>query len=413
MRPVSREALRMRDGTSHDLYPNSPTGITPELTAASTRYKRHVALACLGVLVFVGVYLGLTGYFGWIAYRLLGDALMHGGNVVLASVVSLPALFFFGFLVRGLFVIARNRNDGLVEIAPGDQPKLFAFLHRLADETGAPRPTKVFLSADVNAAVFYNVSFWNLFFPAKKNLELGLALINVLSLDELKAVVAHEYGHFAQRSLAVGNWVYVAHQITGQIVGARSGFDTVLMWISSIDIRIAWIGWIMRLFVWAIRAVLDTAFRIVLLAKRALGREMEFQADRVAVSVSGSDSLIHALHRLHAAQDAWQEALHFANDERAMGRPVVDLFALQSAAVEHLRRILDEPDFGVTPKRPERPDADHRVFSTSLAMPPRMWMTHPPDREREDHAKALYLPSTLDARPAWALFDDVPGLRKR
>lgn len=390
----------MRDGTTpQDLYPTSPTGITPELTAASARYKRHVALACLGVLAFVIVYLGLTGYFGWIAYRLLGDALMHGGNVMLAGLVSLPALFFFGFLVRGLFVIARNRNEGLVEIAPDDQPKLFAFLHRLADETGAPRPTKVFLSADVNAAVL--------------NLELGLALINVLSLDELKAVVAHEYGHFAQRSLAVGNWVYVAHQITGQIVGARTGFDTVLMWISSIDIRIAWIGWIMRVFVWAIRAVLDTAFRIVLLAKRALGREMEFQADRVAVSVSGSDSLIHALHQTHAGQEAWQEALIFANDERAMGRPVIDLFALQSAAVEHLRRILDEPDFGVTPKRPEQPDATHRVFSTALAMPPRMWMTHPPDREREDHAKEMYFPSALDARPAWALFEDVPGLRKK
>lgn len=87
----------MRDRTSDDLYPASPTGITPALTAASTRYKRHVALACLGVLTFVSVYLGLTGYFGWIAYRLLGDALMHGGNVMLAALVSLPALFFFGF----------------------------------------------------------------------------------------------------------------------------------------------------------------------------------------------------------------------------------------------------------------------------------------------------------------------------
>ena len=403
----------MREANTPDLYPESPRGVTPALTAASPRYKRHVALACLGILVFVLVYLGLTGYFGWIVYRLLGDAILRGGNVWLAGLFSLPALFFFGFLVRGLVVTARNRNEGIVELSAADQPKLFAFLHRLADETGAPRPTKVFLSADVNAMVFYNSSFWNLFVPAKKNLELGLALINVLSLDELKAVVAHEYGHFAQRSLAVGNWVYVAHQITGQIVGARSGFDTLLMWISAIDIRVAWIGWIMRLFVWAIRAVLDTFFRIVLLAKRALGREMEFQADRVAVSVSGSDSLIHALHRLHAGQEAWQEALFFANEERALGRPVADLFALQSAALEHLRRILDEPELGVTPVRPDAEAASHRVFSSALATPPRMWLTHPPDREREDHAKEIYVPSALDSRSAWELFDDVPALRAR
>jgi Zn-dependent protease with chaperone function len=403
----------MRDGEPQELYPASPTGVTPELTAASPRYKRHVALACLGVLVFLLVYLGLTGYLGWIIYRLLGDAILHGGNIVLAGLFSLPALFFFGFLVRGLFAFKSARNEGVVEVSATNQPRLFAFLHRLADETGAPRPTKVFLSAGVNAMVFYDISFWNLFVPAKKNLELGLALINVLSLDELKAVVAHEYGHFAQRSTALGNWVYVAHQITAEIVGARSGFDTFLMAISSIDIRVAWIGWIMRLFVWAIRAVLDTFFRIVLLAKRALGREMEFQADRVAVSVSGSDSLIHALHRLHAAQDAWQEALIFANDERAMGRPVMDLFALQSAAVEHLRRILDEPDFGVTPTRPEGTAQAHRVFSSALAMPPRMWMTHPPDREREDHAKEIYIPSALDPRPAWALFEEIPALQTK
>jgi Zn-dependent protease with chaperone function len=393
------------------VFPPAPPAVPPGLTEPSKSYRRHAWLALGGLLTFVGLYLGLTGYLAWMVWRLLGNALLHGGNVIGAALLSVPALFFLAFLVRGLFVVKHAADPSLVEVDPAKQPTLYAFIMKLADDTGAPRPHKVFLSGRVNAAVFYDLSFWNLLFPSKKNLELGLGLINVLTLDELKAVVAHEYGHFAQKTMAVGRWVYVAQQIAGHVVMARGLFDRFLQGVSRIDIRIAWVGWIGRLFVWAIRAVLDTAFRLVVLAHRALGREMEFNADLVAVSVSGSDSLVHALHRLGPADEAWEEAVSFAAEELSAGRDVDDLFVLQTAALEHLRRILDEPEFGQTPKRPA-PDAGFRVFDAKLAQPPRMWMTHPPNREREDSAKAAYVPSPLDARPAWTLFDDRDGLRR-
>ncbi|MDP3236771.1 MAG: M48 family metalloprotease [Myxococcales bacterium] len=400
--------------TTRDLsavFPPSPVSVPPGLTAPSKSYKRHAWLAMAGLLSFVGLYLGLTGYLAWVVWRLLGNALLHNGNVVGAFFLSIPAMFFLAFLVRGLFVVKHGADPSLLEISPKEQPTLFAFLHKLADETGAPRPHKVFLSGRVNAGVFYDLSFWNLLLPSRKNLELGLGLVNALTLDELKAVIAHEFGHFAQRTMAVGRWVYLSQQIAGHIVMSRGIFDRFLTGLSRIDIRIAWIGWILRLFVWSIRAVLDTAFRIVVLAHRALGREMEFNADRVAVSVSGSDSLVHALHRLGPADEAWEEAVSFSAEELHAGRDVEDLFVLQRSALEHLRRIFDEPDFGKTPKRPEG-DSTFRVFTAGLAQPPRMWLTHPPNRDREDSAKELYLPSPLDAREAWALFDDVETVRK-
>ena len=393
------------------VFPPPPAAVPPGLTAPSKSYRRHAWLALGGLLAFVALYLGLTGYLGWMVWRLLGNALLHGGNVFGAALLSVPALFFLAFLVRGLFVVKHSADPTLVELDPEKQPTLFAFIMKLADDTGAPRPHKVFLSGRVNAAVFYDLSFWNLLFPSKKNLELGLGLINALTLDELKAVVAHEYGHFAQKTMAVGRWVYVAQQIAGHVVMSRGLFDRMLQGLSRIDIRIAWVGWIGRLFVWAIRAVLDTAFRLVVLAHRALGREMEFNADLVAVSVSGSDSLVHALHRLGPADEAWEEAVSFAAEELSAGRDVDDLFVLQTAALGHLRRILDEPDFGQTPQRPGA-DTTFRVFDAKLAQPPKMWMTHPPNREREDGAKAAYVPSPLDARPAWTLFADVDAVRR-
>ena len=59
--------------------------------------------------------------------------------------------------------------------------------------------------------------------------------------------------------------------------------DGFLQEVSNVDLRIAWIGWLLRLVVWAIRAVLDTLLMLVSMAEKALSREMEFQADLVAV----------------------------------------------------------------------------------------------------------------------------------
>lgn len=398
--------------TQAELYPPNPREVPPDLTAPTPAYERRAWLAFGGLVVFVGLYLGLTVYLGWLSFRLIYDAVTGGSAFFGLLAAALPALFF-GFLVRGLFLVKHRRDESLVEVTPDDQPELFRFVHRIADETGAPRPHRVFLSARVNAAVFYDLSFWNLIWPSRKNLEIGLGLVEVLSLDEIKAVVAHEFGHFAQRTMAVGRWVYIAHQIAGHVIVSRGWLDRMLHGLSGFDIRIAWIGWILRLLVWALRAVLDTFFLLVIHAHSALSREMELQADLVAVSVSGSDSLIHALHKLGAADDAWDRASRLAIGELGRKRQIDDLFTLQRHILEHLRAILDDAAFGETPARPERRRESHRVFDQELALPPRMWSTHPPSREREDNAKRIYLDSKLDPRPAWALFTDAPGLRRR
>jgi Zn-dependent protease with chaperone function len=37
-----------------------------------------------------------------------------------------------------------------------------------------------------------------MFLPIKKNLQIGLGLVNSLNVSEFKAVMAHEFGHFTQ-----------------------------------------------------------------------------------------------------------------------------------------------------------------------------------------------------------------------
>ena len=55
------------------------------------------------------------------------------------------------------------------------------YLEALLSKAGAPRPHKVYVSPRVNAAVFYDLSILNLVLPSKKNLEIGLGLVNASS----------------------------------------------------------------------------------------------------------------------------------------------------------------------------------------------------------------------------------------
>lgn len=395
------------------LYPPSPTQVPETLSAPSAAYKRQAVLAVLGLLGFLGLYLLLVWWLAHLVWRGVHDAFVAGGGAFLSLLVAVPAAFLLVVMVKGLFAVKRFPLDHLRELDPEEEPELLAFVHRVADETGARRPARIFLSDRVNAAVFYDAGLWNLIVPTRKNLEIGLGLVNVLSLDEFKAVVAHEFGHFAQRSMGIGSWVYLAQQLVGDLVSRRDALDRFLEGLSYFDLRVAWVGWIMRLIVWALRSVVDQAFRGVVMLNRALSRQMELQADLVSVRVSGSDSLCHALHRLSAADQSWTAAANFTAGEAMAGRAVEDLFAVQTRLIARHAEVHDQPDWGCTPERPaEAEAAAFRVFRRRLAEAPRMWATHPPNHEREANAKATYIPSVADPRSAWELFADPEGTRR-
>ncbi|MBL8271031.1 M48 family metallopeptidase [Steroidobacter sp.] len=398
--------------TAEHVYPAGPSSVPADLTKSTQTYRLHAWLAMGGLALFVALYLGLTAWFSWTAYRLFLGA-THGGEPLWSAVGGACAAFLAIFMCKALFFVQHRHQIDDIEVTAQEQPRLFAFINRLADEAGAPRAHRVFLSPRVNAAVFYDLTVLNLLFPSRKNLEIGLALVNTLTLGELKAVLAHEFGHFAQRSMAVGRWVYIAQQIAAHIISKRDALDSFLRGLSRFDVRIAWVGWLLSLIIWSIRSMMETVFRLVLLAQRALSREMELQADLVAVSLTGSDALIHALHKLGAADEAWSRAVAFADSEVREKRRVVDLFAVQRHVTTKLREVLDNPAYGDIDPLPATSPEQHRVFKSSLGQPPRMWSTHPENSERELNAKRTYIAAAIDDRSAWELFDDVSALKER
>lgn len=393
------------------LYTSGPVSVPPAFTEPTKSFKKRVVLALIVLVLFILTYLILMFLFGFESYRMLRAAFQtgEGGFLPIIGGIMLGVLCLFMF--KSLFIFKKRDYTGLNEISKEDQPVLFDFLYKLADEAGAPRPHKVFLTMNVNASVFYDLSFFNLLWPSKKNLNIGMGLINVLNIGELKAVLAHEFGHFAQRSMLLGRYVYVAQQIMVKVVYQRDFFDKILSGISSIDIRIAWIGWILSILVWAIRSLIETLFTVVNILEKALSREMEFQADLVAVSMTGSDALIHALHKLRAADEGFHGAIDSANSILSKGKKVEDIYALQSNYIEKMRLVLDDSEYGKSPEIVSK-DGKFRVFKDRDIAPPEMWSTHPADNLREENAKRSYIYSEIDDRSSWLLMHDSDNLRR-
>lgn len=390
--------------------PARALALLTDLPQPSPAYRRKVWVAMLSLLAFVGLYVLLVGWFLFTAYRLTLGATSFD---LMGYLVGVSALFLAVFMLKPVFFVKRGRTKGAVEVTERQQPRLFRFIYDIADSARAPRPRRVFISARVNASVFYDLSLVNLIFPSRKNLEIGLGLVNALSLGEFRAVLAHEFGHFTQRSMAVGRWVYIAQQVAAHVVARRDKVDAFLRGLSRADFRVAWVGWLVSLIVWSIRAIVDSAFRGVLLLAHALSREMELQADLVAVALTGSDALVHALHRLQAADDSWMRTLAYAIDERQEKRVARDVFTLQSRFLDRMREILSDSEYSPLPAVPSERPAEHRVFKPDLAQPPQMWLTHPLNHEREGNAKRYYVPAPIDERPAWALFDAPLMLREQ
>ena len=93
-----------------------------------------------------------------------------------------------------------------IRITKEKEPALFQLIEETYQQVGAPAPKHVFLTTDVNAFVSYDSSFWSMFLLVKKNLTIGLGLINSTTVSEFKSILAHEFGHFSQRSMKVGSY---------------------------------------------------------------------------------------------------------------------------------------------------------------------------------------------------------------
>ena len=257
----------------------------------------YIGMICLG--------LAIIGAVAWLTVELLPlvFALNIGRLIFLVLLVWAGlccfALAFAFYLIKPLFSFHKDEKKTRVEVTKEECPKLFEAIEDVSKGVGTKMPKHVYLTTEVNACVFYNTTFWSIFFPVRKNLEIGLGLFEGLSIEELKSIIAHEFGHFSQKSMKVGSTVYVANTVISNLINTNDSWDQMMInWNESDNSIWAFFGGLtIRMTNW-VKSLTYKMYRIVQKENMALSRQMEFDADTIACNYIGSDIFISAMYKV-------------------------------------------------------------------------------------------------------------------
>lgn len=328
---------------------------------------RHALAALALVIAFYAVVLGVG--LALILWPFHAELEVAGQRTTLIAFCVPLGLAFLA--------AARPRHEPFFPPGPPvdatQQERLFRLVHEVAHSLGERLPDEVYLTADANAGVTHFGGV--LGFGQKRVLYLGLPFAHGLSVDALRVVLAHEFGHFAGAHSRLACWAFRTRESLERTVERLAAEGSLF----ALPFRI--FG---RLYV----RVTD-----------ALSRRMELAADAVAARLLGPRASCEALRAAAELVPAFQQYLHteFLPVLDAGRRPPLLLgFAtfLSSAGVKaQLARYVAQEM-----QRPMAIEDD----------------THPPlgVRVRAIEAGGFTEPAgrAADARPASVLLDDPPRL---
>jgi Zn-dependent protease with chaperone function len=396
-------------------YPPAPTQVDPKITQPSKAYKSEVVKVSFSILFFIIVYfllvlaaigLALLSAFGGVS---LIVAVPKFVTLMLGlGLIGLGIMVIF-FLIKFIFTSNVTDRSGLIEITEENQPRLFEFIRKLTEETKAPFPKKIYLSPDVNACVFYDSSFWSMFFPVKKNLQIGLGLVNSVNMSEFKAILAHEFGHFSQDSMKLGSYVYNVNRVIYNMLYENEGYGNAITRWANISNYFAIFAQITVKIVQGVQWILQKVYAVVNIRYMSLSRQMEFHADSIAAAVSGGNHLVTSLRRIEVADHCYNTLIEHHDNWFKENLKSQNFYPCHS-------RIMTDyaEDFNI-PLKNNLPVVEAHTFSfynKNRISVKDQWASHPSTDDRENHLKTLGLETDTIHEPAWEIFDNYEKLQR-
>ena len=244
--------------------------------------RKAVRIYILGCCLFVLVALASIG-FGYYVVRYHN---IHELPVQLV-VVSLAGGLLLWEMIKA-FRFNASLPSSFKPISEGDFPALFAIIREITDALELSPVRTVYLSPDATAAVFIQPQLRNILFEPRKDLVIGLGFLTQMDDDEIRAMLYHEFGHFAQSEMKSSMSVYTVGQFSRSFVSIKDPVATDDTWKLQAKLQVLFFTYFA---IWSCN-------RINRLYSK-LSKQMEYDADDVAVKYVGSDTLQRAL--LHAA----------------------------------------------------------------------------------------------------------------
>jgi Zn-dependent protease with chaperone function len=235
-------------------------------------------LALFALLGYVVIFLVLFALIG-LAGGLVASAFFSTGLFILLLKKKLIIMVGAGIwvLLRALWV--RFTPPEGYSLKRKQFPQLFAEVDQLSKQLNSLKIHEVILDQNLNASVVQHprlgILGWH-----KNYLILGYQLLLTLSPDEMRSVLAHEFGHLSGNHSRFSAWIYRVRITWVRVLSAFDNTDS-------------WGGRLMRKFFdWYSPQFEAYSF--------ALARSNEFEADAIAAELTSPEIATRALVNVHA-----------------------------------------------------------------------------------------------------------------
>jgi Zn-dependent protease with chaperone function len=258
-------------------------------------------------------------------------------------------------------------------LTPADQPRLWDTIRAVATATGQAPPAHIYLVLDPNAWVAHRGGVLGV--GSRRVMGLGLPLLQVLTVHDFRAVLAHEFGHYRGGDTLLGPWVYKTSAAIERTIQGLAQHSSIL------HEPFLWYG------------------RLFLRMTHAVSRRQELNADVLAARVVGARPLVEGLKKIQGVAPA------FATYWTTEVVPVLEA-GFRPPIAEGFRRFLAAGGIAT-----QVAQILERALRDPVAADPSD--THPPLRERIRALEALPDGDPLGDDPmATTLLDDVPALER-
>ena len=381
----------------------------------STGYRSQAIRTVFAIIFFILVYITVLilsfALVGGLFYSstLLLQFVKHNRSsiyiILLFLLINFMAIVFLIFIWMFFFRKSTVDRSGWLEISEEQQPKLFELIKSISKEIETNFPQKVYLGAGVDAMVFYDSNFRNLLIPSKENLMIGLGLVNSMSESELKAILAHEFGHFTQRSLNVYSYVYIENLVIYKMLIDEEYYQTLLLKF----LVIGRFSWIVVYYSRVIRWILRKAYDVVSKSYMALSREMEFHADEVSAKVAGSIPATTALLCTGLASDSFNYIWQFYYNRVSENLKSENVYPQhQYVMIKYAERY----GVNIANGLPQVTKEIISRFNRSKLVIINQWASHPTISDRIKKLEDLKIDSTISIESAWNLFVNAEDIQK-
>jgi Zn-dependent protease with chaperone function len=336
-----------------------------------------LAFSCLALPVVLLWYFPLGGPANFMIYRLLLSAFgLVAGPTILWSLVPPKD---------------KSEVNG-VRIDLAKEKRLAKEIEAIAGALREPMPSEVYLIGDANA--FVSEKDETKGFGRRRILALGLPLLQMLTIEQFRAVLAHEFAHYYAGDTRLGPWVYEARRSLIRVYENLGKNSSVLRYIRRWGIAsVAY-----RLLMGGLRMYWQVFMRVT----QAISRRQEIRSDELACHVSGSRPLIEGLEsvqKCHAALSPYWNSVVLP----------VAVNGFQPQLGDGFLRFMRAPQI-------EKATSEYLAKQESAAKTSPL-DTHPPLKVRIERARSYNLPTPDSGEPASetdlpmiSLIDDLGAL---